>query len=134
MRNYITILSLSNDLLRDILDQIEVEPGIPSGPVAFDRRAYLSVESFRPPNPPSILKAQDIGNFRLTCQRFADLGASHQFTRVSTRFSLAGFERLDNIASNPHLAKHTKKFSYLIPDFYQDGNELFEKWYKVSSF
>jgi hypothetical protein len=108
---------LSNDLLRDILDYIEADP---DRSVSIDRRAYLSVESFRPP-PPSPLMVQDIGNFRLTCRRFADLGIPHQFTRIATRFSIAGLQRLEKISSRPHLARHTKKFSYLIPDFYKEG-------------
>ena len=109
---------LSNELLRDILDHIEADP---ERSVSIDRRAYLSVESFRPPSPPPPPRAQDIGNFRLACRRFADLGIPHQFTRIATRFSPAGFKRLDNISGSPHLAKHTKKFSYLIPDFYIEG-------------
>ena len=113
-----SIQSLSNDLLRDILDHIEADP---DRSVSIDRRAYLSVESFRPPSSPPQPHAQDIGNFRLVCRRFADLGILHQFTRIATRFSPAGLQRLDHISSHSHLARHTKKFSYLIPDFYVEG-------------
>ena len=115
------IHSLSNELLRDILDLIEADP---DRSVSIDRRAYLSVESFRPPISPPPLRAQDIGNFRLSCRRFAELAIPHQFTKVATRFSHAGFERLEGICSRPHLAKHTKKFSYLIPYFFVDGRVL----------
>ena len=114
------IQDLSNDLLRDILDQIESNPELT---ISVDRRAYLSVESFRPPSPPPPPRAQDIGNFRLTCRRFAEAGIPYQFTRIATRFSPAGFERLENICNCPHLARHTRKFSYLIPDFYLKGQE-----------
>ncbi|MCJ1471773.1 hypothetical protein MMC13_000414 [Lambiella insularis] len=113
-----SIHKLSNELLKDILDQIEADP---EKSVSIDRRAYLSVESFRLPSPPLPLQAQDIGNFRLACRRFAELGIPHQFTRVATRFSRAGLQRLERITSRPHLAKHTKKFSYLIPFFYVEG-------------
>lgn len=113
------IESLSNELLKDILDYIEADP---ERSVSIDRRAYLSVESFHLPSPPLPLQAQDIGNFRLTCRRFAELGIPYQFTRIATRFSRAGFQRLDKICSRPHLAKHIKKFSYLIPFFYIEGN------------
>ena len=115
------IQNLSNELLRDILDHIEADP---ERAVSIDRRAYLSVESFHLPSPPLPLQAQDIGNFRLVCRRFADLGIPYQFTRIATRFSRAGFQRLDKICSRPHLAKHTKKFSYLIPCFYVEGKRL----------
>ena len=110
--------TLPNDLLRDILDYIE---GDPERAINIDRRAYLSVESFRLPPPPTPARAQDIGNFRLACRRFSELGIPHQFTRIATRFSPAGLQRLDKISSCPHLAKHTKRFSYLIPDFYVEG-------------
>jgi hypothetical protein len=117
------IQRLSNELLKDILDLIEADP---ERSMSIDRRAYLSVESFRPPIAPPPLRAQDIGNFRLACRRFAELGIPHQFTRIATRFSHAGFKRLEGICSWPHLAKHTKKFSYLIPYFYVEGKAVFQ--------
>ena len=116
------ILSLSNELLKDILDHIELDPQIA---VAIDRRSHLSVESFRPPSPPLPSQAQDIGSFRLSCRRFAELGISYQFTRISLRFSSAGFRRLDEICNNQHLTSHTRKFSYLVPPFYAGGAFLF---------
>lgn len=112
------IYALSNELLKDILDYIESDPEIS---VSIDRRAYLSVESFRPPSPPLPSRAQDIGNFRLVCSRFAELGAPYQWTRVATRLSPAGLRRLENICSRSNLAKHTRKFSYLVPFFYGEG-------------
>lgn len=115
------ILRLSNELLRDILDHVEADP---EKFVNIDRRAYLSVESFKPPSPPIPSQAQDVGNFRLVCRRFADLGIPHQFTRITTRFSVAGFKRLDRISAHPHLARHTRKFSYMVPSFYKEGQLL----------
>ena len=112
------IQRLSNELLRDILDHIEADP---EKLVSLDRRAYLSQESFRPPPPPQPDQAQDIGHFRLTCKRFSELGAVHQFARVTTRFSRKGLKRLDHIASQPHLTRHVKKFSYMVPYFYVEG-------------
>lgn len=109
---------LSNEILKDILDHIESDP---QRSIPVDRREYLSVESFRPPSPPLPSQAQDIGNFRLSCKRFAELGIPYQFTRVTLRFSSRGFQRLANICSHAHLAKHTKKFSYLVPLFYGDS-------------
>ncbi|KAF2192251.1 hypothetical protein K469DRAFT_554663 [Zopfia rhizophila CBS 207.26] len=114
------ILDLSNELLREILDHIESDP---EKLVSLDRRAYLSQESFKPPPPPDRDQAQNIGNFRLTCKRFSELAAIHQFARVTTRFSRKGLKRLENIASQEHLAKHVKKFSYMVPFFYVEGRE-----------
>ncbi|KAF2109182.1 hypothetical protein BDV96DRAFT_503190 [Lophiotrema nucula] len=114
------ILSLSNELLREILDHIESDP---EKLISLDHRAYLSQESFKPPPPPDRDQAQNIASFRLTCKRFSDLGALHQFARVTTRFSRKGLKRLENIAGQEHLAKHVKKFSYMVPFFYVDGRE-----------
>lgn len=110
------ILNLSNELLREILDHID-----PEKPIGPERRAYLSQESFELPPEPDPDQAQDIASFRLTCKRFSDLGAVHQFSRVTTRFSRSGLERLENIAGQPHLAEHVKKFSYMVPFFYVEG-------------
>lgn len=110
--------NLSNELIKDILDHIESDP---DWSVNIDRRAYLSVESFRLPSPPLPSRAQDIGNFRLVCSRFAELAAPYQWTRVATRLSPSGLRRLDNICSRSQLAKHTRKFSYLVPFFYVEG-------------
>ena len=110
--------TLSNELIKDILDHIDSDP---DWSVNIDRRAYLSVESFRLPSPPLPSRAQDIGNFRLVCCRFAVLGAPYQWTRVATRLCPAGLRRLDKICGSRHLAKHTKKFSYLVPFFYVEG-------------
>jgi hypothetical protein len=112
------ILSLSNELLREILDHIESDP---EKLISVDRRAYLSQESFKPPPLPDRDQAQNIASFRLTCKRFSELGAIHQFARVTTRFSRKGLKRLENIASQDHLAKHVKKFSYMVPFFYVEG-------------
>ncbi|KAI9796769.1 MAG: hypothetical protein M1833_006009 [Piccolia ochrophora] len=115
---------LSNELLRDILDHIEADP---EKSVNIDRRAYLSVESFRAPSPPVPSQAQDIAHFRLVCKRFAELGVPHQFTRVTTRFSRKGFQRLERIAERVEVAKHVKKFSYMIPCFYVEGRDRIEE-------
>ena len=111
-----SVVKLSNELLREILDHID-----PEKPIGPDRRAYLSQESFQLPPEPDPDQAPDIANFRLTCKRFSDLGAVHQFSRVTTRFSRNGLRRLENIASQPHLAQHVKKFSYMVPFFYVEG-------------
>lgn len=106
---------LSNEILREILDRLEIHS---LGNVAVDRRNHLSVESFRPPSPLPPSQLQTIANVRLTCRRFSELGASYQFSRVSLRFSISGFRRLERISEVNRLAKHVKKFTYLVPPFY----------------
>jgi hypothetical protein len=115
-----SVLTLPDELLRDILDHLEADP---EKLVSLDRRQYLSQESFKQPPPPdtSFQRAVDVGNFRLACRRFSNLGAVHQFARVTTRFSKKGLARLEGIAAQPHLAGHVKKFSYMVPYFYVEG-------------
>ena len=112
---------LSNELLREVLDYIEADP---EKLVTLDKRAYLSQESFKPPSFPPPDLAEDLGNFRLTCKRFSELGAIHQYARVTTRFSTLGLQRLETIAAQPHLTRHVKKFSYMVPYFYAIGKRI----------
>lgn len=109
---------LSNELIRLVLDHIEPDP---DKTVPIDRRQFLSVESFDRPPPSTRGSLRDIGRFRLTCRRFADLGAPLLYTRVAARFSRKGLQKLEQLASWPHLARHVRKFSYLVPYFYQIG-------------
>lgn len=111
------ILRLADELLVTILNYLDG----PRESVAFDRRAYLSVESFAPPERLSPTRVQDLGSFRRTCRRFAKVGIVAQFQKVSIRFSNQDLDRLDHIASSPHLACQVKRFSYLVPYFYVDG-------------
>ncbi|KAL1656916.1 hypothetical protein SLS61_000712 [Didymella pomorum] len=114
------ILDLADELLRIILEHVASEP---EKLISLERRAYLSQESFKPPPPIEPDQAETIANVRLTCRKFADLGAIHQFSRVTTRFSRRGLKRLENIASQRHLAERVKKFSYMVPFFYVEGRE-----------
>lgn len=112
------IHTLSNELVRLILDYIEPDP---DKTVPIDRRQFLSVESFDRPPPSSRGSIKDIGRFRCTCRRFADVGEPLLFTRVAARFSRQGLEKLQTLAKWPHLSRHVKKFSYLVPYFYVTG-------------
>lgn len=109
------ILRLSNEILRLILDQIEPDP---EKTIPIDRRQFLSVESFDRPLDSTRGSLKDIGRFRETCHRFADVGAPLLFTKVSARFSAHGLRQLNKLAGWPHLSRHVKVFSYLVPYFY----------------
>ena len=110
------IQRLSNEILRHILDQIEPDP---ERTVPIDDRRFISVESFELAPPSDSVK--DIGRFRLTCHRFAEVGAPLLFTFVKGRFSKRGLERLEEFAGWGHLTGHVKKFSYLVPYLYYRG-------------
>lgn len=116
--NMIDILHLPVEVLRNIIAHIDQES---DSMVNLDRRGYLSQESFKQPVPPTHQDRQDVGNFRLTCKLFGQLGAKHQFLRLTTRFGIGDFERLRGIASVPYLAENVRKFSYMIPcGFYHE--------------
>ncbi|KAI4692187.1 uncharacterized protein J4E84_003155 [Alternaria hordeiaustralica] len=118
------ILDLADELLRIILEYVASEP---EKPISLERRAYLSQESFKLPLPPEPDDAETIASFRLTCRRFSNLGVIHQFSRVTTRFSRKGLERLERIAGQPHIAGRVKKFSYMVPYFYDQGRERIQE-------
>ena len=126
------ILRLSNELLKDVLDYLDPQP---EKFVSVDRRAYLSVESFKRPVPPYPLLEKeevkkdgqedlrtDVDRFREVCKRFSELGAPHKFGRVVIRFSPAGFQRLDKLSSQSRLAKHTRSFTFIVRSFYVAGD------------
>lgn len=119
-----SILRLSNELLKEILDYLVSDP---DRVVRIDDRDSLSTDSFRrpPPEPPSSQTPQDpctdIDHFRLVCKRFAEVSVASKFSRIVARFSTAAFNRLEELASCPHIAKHARTFTFIIRSFHVDG-------------
>jgi hypothetical protein len=85
--------------------------------VPIDRREFLSIESFPPVQPDT----STLSSFRLVCTHFSELGLPYQFSRVTTRFSLQGFQRLSNISSCVRAARCTRRFIYMVPYFFVEG-------------
>jgi hypothetical protein len=85
--------------------------------VPIDRREFLSIESFPPVQPDT----STLSSFRLVCKHFSELGLPYQFCRVTTRFSRQGFQRLDKISSCARAAKCTRRFIYMVPYFFVEG-------------
>jgi hypothetical protein len=112
-----SIKDLPDEILLTILAQIEPAPEI----ISVENRAWLSVESFRPP-PPKDEGGASVAEFRCVCRKFSQIGIHHQFKRVVTRFSPAGFRRLQQISAHPHIANVVQKFSYMVPRFYLRGS------------
>lgn len=111
-----SIKDLPDEILLAILAQVEPAPEI----ISVENRAWLSVESFRPP-PLKDEGGASVAAFRCVCKKFSQIGIHHQFRRVVTRFSPAGFRRLQHIAAFPHIANVVQKFSYMVPRFYLRG-------------
>jgi len=85
--------------------------------VPIDRREFLSIESFPPVQPDT----STLSSFRLVCTHFSELGLPYQFSRVTTRFSTQGFQRLHKIASCARAARCTRRFIYMVPYFFVEG-------------
>jgi hypothetical protein len=113
------MLSLPAEILLNILAHLDPTLEIPR----IDDRAWLSVESFKMPPPRDEGAASYVANFRLTCKKFSEVGIQHQFKRVVTRFSVAGFTRLEDIAAQPQIARVVQKFSYMVPRVYLKGTQ-----------
>lgn len=107
---------LSDDELRLILDYVEADP---DKTVKVDQRPYLSQESFAPPPRPSEEQTKDVAKFRGVCRRFAEIGLQQQFSKIATRLSSQGLNRLEKLAEWPNATRHVKKFSYMVPYFYE---------------
>lgn len=116
MTKYRGLLDLADELLLLIVDYLAADPDTS---LTVDKRAYLSQESFRSPSPPPRDQRKDVDNFRKTCRKLLAIGARQQYGRITTRFSKSGLKRLDGISDFPELAEHVKKFSYMVPCFYE---------------
>jgi hypothetical protein len=90
--------------------------------VPIDRREFLSIESFPPVQPDT----STLSSFRLVCTHFSELGLPYQFSRVATRFSRQGFQRLDKIAKCVRAARCTRRFIYMVPYFFVEGTTYSE--------
>ena len=105
---------LPEDLLKIMVEMIyeDSERFVP-----IDRREFMSIESFPPVEP----DASTLSSFRLVCRRFSELGLTYQFSRVTTRFSTHGLQRLDKISSCARAANCTRRFIYMVPYFFVEG-------------
>lgn len=98
-----------------------VEPGHHDKEVDIAQRRHLSVESFEPAPVPSRGSVADVGRFRSVCKSFAEIGEPLLFTRVAIRFSVHGLSRLEQLADWTHLAARVRRFTYMVPYFYEEG-------------
>ena len=113
------IEKLPIELLERVLHQIQPDP---ERTVPIDDRSFLSVESFDY-SPPSNAD-WDVRRFRNVCRKWARIGEPLLFSIVGVRFSKHGLQKLEQLAGWPHLTRHVKKFSYLVPYYYPSGTVL----------
>lgn len=109
-----TLGDLPEHLLRIIVEMIYQDS---QRFVPIDRREFLSIESF----PPIQSDTSTLSSFRLVCRHFSELGLPYQFSRVTTRFSKQGFQRLEKISGCARAARCTRRFIYMVPYFFVEG-------------
>ncbi|KAF1827681.1 uncharacterized protein K489DRAFT_309602 [Dissoconium aciculare CBS 342.82] len=111
---------VSNEIWNSILKEIDSDN---NRACTVDERRFLSVESFDSPPAESNDSVDTICKFRRLGRRFAELGAPFLFSRITTRFSHKGLDRLKQLAEWDHLACYVRKFSYLVPYFFEGGRD-----------
>ncbi|CUS08253.1 unnamed protein product [Tuber aestivum] len=110
--------TLPTEVFNEILDQFE--PGLHDLP-----RANPWARP-RPYKPEHIDSKQYFARLRLVSKRFSELAAPYLFRSIGLRFNLKSFGRLERLSDQPKLAKHVKKFVYLMPYLYVEGTQDFE--------
>lgn len=108
-----TMETLPTEVFNEILDQFE--PGLHEFP-----RANPWARP-RPYKPEHIDSKQHFARLRLVCKRFSELAAPYLFRSIGLRFNMKSFGRLERLAERPKLARHVKKFVYLMPYLYFEG-------------
>ncbi|PWW80105.1 hypothetical protein C7212DRAFT_273691 [Tuber magnatum] len=107
--------TLPTEVFNEILDQFE--PGLHELP-----RANPWARP-RPYKPEHIDSKQHFARLRLVSKRFSELAAPYLFRSIGLRFNMKSFGRLERLSEQPKLAKHVKKFVYLMPYLYVEGKD-----------
>ena len=92
--------------------------------VPFYHRGFLSAESLDKTSPTTADRdaKKHISDFRGACKRFAEVGEQALFSVVHIRFSTKDLKKLKELAGfERNVARHVKRFSYLVPCFYFAG-------------
>ncbi|KAF4553097.1 Hypothetical protein D9617_8g051100 [Elsinoe fawcettii] len=115
-----SMLTLPREIILIILKHVN-----PLREVRHDERGYLSRDSLVEDRlvPSQMNPIQDLGNFRLTCKRHAELGAVELFQTFTVRFTSVSLGRLRSLAGRPALARLVRKLVYKVPFFYHEGTQ-----------
>jgi hypothetical protein len=109
--------NLPAEIFNELLDQLE--PGGREVPTVDSRRNPWARP--QPCKPDHIDSRHHYASLRLVCKRFDNLAAPYLFRSIGLRFNAKSFSRLASLAGNPVLARHVKKFVYLMPYIYEEG-------------
>lgn len=108
-----TMETLPTEVFNEILDKFE--PGL------HELSRANPWARPRPYKPEHIDSKQHFARLRLVCKRFSELAAPYLFRSIGLRFNLRSFDRLERLSEHPELARHVKKFVYLMPYLYDQG-------------
>lgn len=108
-----TMETLPTEVFNEILDQFE--PGV------HELHRANPWARPRPYKPEHIDSKQHFARLRLVSKRFSELAAPYLFRSIGLRFNLKSFGRLERLSERPKLARHVKKFVYLMPYLYDQG-------------
>lgn len=114
------ISKLPGEILTRIVEYLRPDPET-LVPVYY--RRFLSVESLDIPRPSEDHNInRDIKRFRQVCKRLAEISEPVLFTVIRTKFSARELFRLEEfVGLKKNLARHVKRFSYLVGCFYNEG-------------
>ncbi|KAI5821296.1 hypothetical protein BZA77DRAFT_3752 [Pyronema omphalodes] len=114
--------NLPAEIFNELLDQLE--PGGRDVPTSDSHRNPWARP--QPCKPDHIDSRHHYASLRLVCKRFDNFAAPYLFRSIGLRFNAKSFNRLASLAGNPVLARHVKKFVYLMPYIYEEGTQDFD--------
>ncbi|KAL5359126.1 hypothetical protein BJX96DRAFT_183573 [Aspergillus floccosus] len=114
---------LADELISDILSFLLLScehPSSDASPINFHQGAAAPSNGIiiAPTTTYAYGERSELDRFRLVCRRFMRIGTPQKFPRFVLRFSLDGFQRLEELL-RMQLACHVRYFTYMVRPFYQ---------------
>ncbi|EAU34413.1 predicted protein [Aspergillus terreus NIH2624] len=114
---------LADELISDILSFLLLScehPSSDASPISFHQDAAVPSNGIiiSPTTAYAYGERSELDRFRLVCRRFMRIATPRKFPRFVLRFSLDGFQRLEELL-HMQLACHVRYFTYMVRPFYQ---------------
>lgn len=114
---------LADELISDILSFLLLScehPSSDASPISFHQDAAVPSNGIiiSPTTAYAYGERSELDRFRLVCRRFMHIATPRKFPRFVLRFSLDGFQRLEELL-HMQLACHVRYFTYMVRPFYQ---------------
>lgn len=118
---------LPSEVLQCIIAYVQPLPEVP-----VEHRAWFSSVSLQLPPPQDISNDEErespLSRISRVSRNFRPVVQKHLFKWVVIRFSKEGFDRLEKIASTPHLALVVRRLSYMVRRTYLPGKQNRSTW------